>query len=180
MFSTVNAKCNGAGYGSRGGGIWLHSFLTLTIYGSGQNHTWSLYAWLKSPHYPLNARFGGPRIWNERFREKIKFVAPLSGSNPEFLGCPTHSLLTQQTLLYCFISHFSNHFYLKRNQQQAFFSLFAKADHQIAEIPHHIKQIRYKNATKVEKLHQIKQITNKNIKRAKDITRLRISHKSRE
>jgi hypothetical protein len=42
----------------------------------GQNHTWSLYAWLNSPHYPLNARLGGPRIWNERFTEKNKFVAP--------------------------------------------------------------------------------------------------------
>jgi hypothetical protein len=75
VFSTVKAKEEGA----EGGGMWLHSFLTLTIYGSGQNHTWSFYAWLNSPHYPLNARLGGPRIWNERFTEKNKSVAPLQG-----------------------------------------------------------------------------------------------------
>ena len=178
VFSTANAKGNGAG--RWGGEIWLHSFLTLTIYGSGQNHTWSLYAWLNSPHYPLNARLRGPRIWNERFREKLNRL-PFSGSNPEFLGCPTHSVLTQQTLLYCFISHSSNHFYLNRNKQQPFlFSLFAKADRQVVEIFHHIKKITYKNATKVEKPHQIKQATNKNIKRVKGLTRLRISRKSRE
>jgi hypothetical protein len=73
VFSTVNAKCNGA---ERWGGIWLHSFLTLTIYGSGQHHTWSLYAWLKSPHYPMNAKLDGPRIWNERFRKKLNLLLP--------------------------------------------------------------------------------------------------------
>jgi hypothetical protein len=46
------------------------------IYGSGQNYTWSLYAWLKGRYYPLNARLGGPRIWNERFTEKINLLLP--------------------------------------------------------------------------------------------------------
>jgi len=84
---------------------------------------------------------------------KNKSVAPLSGSNPKFLGCPTHSLLTQQTLSYCFISHSSNHFYLNRNQQQAFF--FRSSPKQITR---ELKHLTVLTKSRIKMLRELKNL----------------------
>ena len=84
----------------------------------------------KGPDYPLNAKLGGPRICNERFTEKVNLLRPFRIQHKiprTYNTLPTDS--TDSFVL--FISHSSNHYYLTRNQQQAFFfSLFAKAIHQ--------------------------------------------------
>jgi len=79
-----------------------------------------LYIQAKQVWYPINIKPGGPHCWSQCFGQE-KNLLTLSGMEPQFLGCPAHSLVTTLTKvilvptksIFCPFTHSYHYFMLK-------------------------------------------------------------------